>query len=79
MQNETEEINNGSVTFFDSCRIRRIRRYARLTQLDFAVVCGVSKETVFNWEKGVCSPSFLATVRLYEMEKRYVRYNEKGE
>ena len=37
-------------------RLQQIREQEKLSQLEFAKIIGVTKTTIFNWEKGIHSP-----------------------
>lgn len=37
-------------------KLQQIREQEKLSQLEFAKIIGVTKTTIFNWEKGIHSP-----------------------
>ncbi len=47
-----------------ACRLREIRSEAKLTQLQFGQVLGVSQDTVSLWEKGKSLPATEYVVRI---------------
>ncbi len=59
-------------------KISRMRRDRQLTQAAIGRVCGVHRNTVYRWEKGLSVPSIVHWLRLKRHESESVRQASAG-
>ena len=45
-------------------KLQQIREQEKLSQLEFAKIIGVTKTTIFNWEKGIHSPDKMSKLMI---------------
>lgn len=58
-------------------KLQQIRKEEKLSQLEFAKIIGVTKTTVFNWEKDIHSPDKISKLMIIEALKDLMKDKNK--
>ncbi len=58
-------------------KLQQIREQEKLSQLEFAKIIGVTKTTIFNWEKGIHYPDNTSKLMIIEALEELMKDKNK--
>lgn len=58
-------------------KLQQIREQEKLSQLEFAKIIGVTKTTIFNWEKDIHSPDKMSKLMIIEALEELMKDKNK--